>query len=82
MSRATPVAKEATRLVPPTSIHGTRSASDFRLIIVWNRSMSVRASINGGTPASTAATVTVSALDNVSRPAIISLAMVRPEGIR
>jgi hypothetical protein len=60
-SFATPLAKEATRLGRARPIHGVSPASALRRMIVWNSAMISRASTRVSTPASIAATVTVSA---------------------
>jgi hypothetical protein len=82
LSLRTPVAKEATRLDRARSNHGS-SASKHRLrTIDWKSATISRASTKGGTPLSTAATVTVSDLDSRSRPIARSRAMVRAAGVR
>lgn len=70
-SLPTPLANEATRLARARSIQGARPASVLRRIIRWNSAMISRASTRVGTPASIAATVTVSALVSRSRPIVI-----------
>ncbi len=81
-SFATPVANEATRLARARSIHGVRPASALRRIIMWNSEMISRASTRVGTPASIAATVTVSAFESKFRPIVMRRAIVLADGIR
>ena len=77
----TPLANEARRLVRARSIHGVSPATALRRIIIWKSAMISRASTSVGTPASMAATVTVSAFDSVSIPIVIRRAIVLADGI-
>ena len=76
------LANEATRLARARSIHGGSPASALRRIIKWNSAMISRASTRVGTPASIAATVTVSAFVSKSRPIVMRRAIVLADGIR
>ena len=51
-------------------------------IIAWNALMTARVSISGATPPSIAAMVTVSDFVRLSRPVVMSRAMVRADGTR
>ena len=62
LSFSIPLAKGANRLSRASAIHGSSSVLAFLRIIVWNRSIRLRAWIKAGTPASMAAMVIVSAL--------------------
>jgi hypothetical protein len=81
-SFATPLANEATRLARARSIHGMSPSSVLRRIIKWNSAMISRVSTRLGTPASIAATVTVSAFVSKSRPIVMRRAIVLADGIR
>lgn len=82
ISRLTPLANEATRLVRSSSTYGSRSAAALQQIMWWKPSIVSRASTSSGTPVSSAATMTVLALVSVSRPIVMSLAIVRADGIQ
>jgi hypothetical protein len=81
-SFATPLANEATILARARSIHGVSPSSALRRIIKWKSAMISRASTRVGTPASIAATVTVSGFESRSRPIVRRRAIVLAEGIR
>ena len=78
----TPVAKEATRLDRARSTQVPSSATARLRIMPRKPAMSSRASTSSGTPVSIAATVSVSDLDNASRPTLSRRATVRAEGAR
>ncbi len=80
-SLATPLANEVTKLARARSIYVTRPASVLRRIIKWNSAMISQASTRVGTPASIAATVTVSAFLSMSRPIVMRRAIVLLDGI-
>ncbi len=82
MSFVTPLAKEATRLARDRSIQASCSVSAFARTIAWKAAIASRASTSRGTPPSIAATVTVSDLDSISRPVVMSRAIVLAEGVR
>ena len=65
-SLPTPLANEATRLVRARSMQGPSPSTALLRMIMWKSAMISRASTRVGTPASMAATVTVSTFERVS----------------
>src|ERR1700688_907999 len=81
LSLRTPVARDETRLAFACAIQASSLASSFFRIMSWNWSMSVRASTRDGTPASTAAMTTASALVMQSLLIVMRRAIVLADGI-
>jgi hypothetical protein len=75
-------AKGATRLNLRAHSRASSSAPCFFRIMAWQAAMTLRASTSSGTPLSIAAIATDSDLESVSRPVVISRAMVLAEGTR
>jgi len=80
--RPTPRANEATRPMPARVSHLSSLSGAIARTIVWNAPTTSRASTSAGTPSSTAATVSVSALVKRSRPVVSHRARVRADGTR
>ena len=77
----TPLAKDATRLGARPFDPGVELGFGFVRTIAWNAAIVSRASTSKGTPPSIAAMVIVSDFDRISRPVVMSRAIVLAEGV-